>query len=177
MWLNQRNSVNVLLERAKMTGCNGTSTPCPPGFVFTTKDSPSKPSITTTEYRSLVALANFISCWTRPDITYSVNKLCKFMANPGEAHWKTLKHLIRYLAVTLDDGICFDFNNTSSKGLHGYTDSSFADCVDTGRSTLAYVFFYDNAILSWYSKLNTYVTTCTNHSEFPALALGAKEAE
>ena len=35
----------------------------------------------------------------------------------------------------------------------------------------------DNAILSWYSKLNTYVTTSTNHSEYCALALAAKEAE
>jgi hypothetical protein len=95
----------------------------------------------------------------------------------ARAHWRVLKHLIRYLAATLDNGICFDFGSANSKGLHGYTDSSFADCVDTGRSTLAYVFFYDNAILSWYSKLNTYVTTCTNHSEYNALALGAKEAE
>ena len=55
MWLNQRNSINVLLERAKMSDCNGVSTPCPPGFVFTTKDSPSPPnSSTVTEYRSLV---------------------------------------------------------------------------------------------------------------------------
>ena len=81
MRLNQRNSINVLLERAKMVDCNSATIPCPPGFVFTTKDSPSTPNSSVTEYRSLVALANFISCWTRPDITYTVNKLCGFMAN------------------------------------------------------------------------------------------------
>jgi hypothetical protein len=130
-----------------------------------------------------VALANFISCWSRPDITYTVNKLCKYMANPGDAHWRVLKHLIRYLAATRHDGICYDFGEEEKrppnlpKGLHGFTDSSFADCVDTGRSTLAYVFFYGPAIISWYSKLNSYVTTCTNHAEYNALAMGAKEAE
>jgi hypothetical protein len=39
------------------------------------------------------------------------------------------------------------------------------------------VFFYGGAILSWFSKLHTFVTTCTNHSEYAALACGAKEAQ
>jgi hypothetical protein len=42
---------------------------------------------------------------------------------------------------------------------------------------VAYVFYYGGAILSWYSKLFSFVTTNTNHSEYAALALGAKEAQ
>ena len=123
-------------------------------------------------------MANFISCWSRPDITFTVNKLCKYMANPGEVHWKLLKHLLRYLSGTRDLGLYYAFENPAlCAGLHGYTDSSFADCPDTSRSTLAYAFFFDNAIVSWYSKLGSFVTTCTNHAEYNALALGAKEAE
>jgi hypothetical protein len=179
----QTSSINVLLERAKMMDCNPTNTPCPPGTVFSKHDSPvdAASNATTTEYRGLIALANFISCWTRPDITFTVNKLCKFMSNPGEKHWSVLKHLLRYLAGTRATGLIFDFSDSTAPGpnpkLLGYTDSSFADCPDSGRSTLAYVFYYGHAVLSWYSKLNTYVTTCTNHSEYTALALGCKEAE
>jgi hypothetical protein len=62
-------------------------------------------------------------------------------------------------------------------GLHGYTDASYADCPDSSKSTVAYVFYYGGAILSWYSKLFSFVTTNTNHSEYAALALGAKEAQ
>jgi len=176
--ITQSSSINVLLERANMLECNPATTPCVAGTTFSKKDSPAvaDTNTTTSLYRSLVAMANFIACWTRPDITYVVNKLCKFMANPGDTHWKILKHLLRYLAGTRDVGICFDFDK-EGVGLHGYTDSSFADCPDSGRSTLAYIFLYDNAVLSWYSKLNGYVTTSTNHSEYTALALGAKEAE
>ena len=176
--MNQTSTVNVLLERSKMTDCNPVSTPCVAGFVFTKADAAVDPDPqSVTEYRSLIALANFLSCWSRPDITFTVNKLCKFMSYPGEAHWKALKHLIRYLKGSRNDGICYNFGSDSKHSLLGYTDSSFADCVDSGRSTLAYVFFYGQAILSWFSKLNTYVTTCTNHSEYCALAHGAKEAE
>jgi histone deacetylase 1/2 len=177
--LSQRNTITVLLERAKMADCNSVSTPCPPGFVFTKTDCPPvAEEAKIAEYRSLIALANFIACWTRPDIAFTVNKLCKFMNNAGEAHWKVLKHLFRYLKGTLNLKLTYDFTKPSRReGLHGFTDSSFADCTDTGRSTLAYVFFYYNAILSWYSKLNTFVTTSTNHSEYAAMAIGAKEAE
>jgi histone deacetylase 1/2 len=42
---------------------------------------------------------------------------------------------------------------------------------------VAYVFFYGGAILSWFSKLHTFVTTSTNHSEYAALGYGAKEAQ
>lgn len=178
--LSQNNSITVLLERSKMTDSNPTNTPCVSGAIFSKKDSPQDAASnnTITEYRSLIAMANFISCWTRPDITFTVNKLCKFMANPGELHWKYLKHLLRYLSGTRNVGLVFCFDQASDvAGLHGYTDSSFADCTDSGRSTLAYAFLYHGALLSWYSKLNSYVTTCTNHSEYTALALGAKEAE
>ena len=42
---------------------------------------------------------------------------------------------------------------------------------------MAYIFRFDNAVLSWHSKLHTYVTSCTNHSEYAALFSAAKEAQ
>lgn len=36
---------------------------------------------------------------------YSVNKVCQFMQNPLEAHWKAAKRIIRYLSGTLEHGI------------------------------------------------------------------------
>ena len=101
------------------------------------------------------------------------------MSNPGPIHWQALKHLIRYLKGTINVGLFFDFstNNTLVEGLHGYTDSSYADCPDTSKSTIGYIFYYSGAVLSWFSKLHTFVTTSTNHSEYAALAQGAKEAQ
>ena len=179
MHISQANAINNLLERGQMADCNPVSTPCVTGLVFTKKDCPEVPNpSSTTQYRSLIALANFISCWTRPDITFIVNKLCKFMSNPGPVHWQALKHLLRYLKGTAHVGLSYNFSLPSRvPGLHGYTDSSYADCPDTSRSTIAYTFYYGGAILSWYSKLHTYVTTSTNHAEHAALAAGAKEAQ
>ena len=42
---------------------------------------------------------------------------------------------------------------------------------------MAYVFFYEGCPISWKSKLHTYVTTATNHSEYCAGAKAAREAK
>ena len=107
MFISQEHTVDVLLERAKMQDCNPAQTPCPAGTVFTKKDCPASPSPRTTEYASLVALANYLACWTRPDIAFVVNKLCKYMSNPGDVHFQVLKHLLRYLKGK-HKGLCFD---------------------------------------------------------------------
>ncbi len=84
MFISQANTIQVLLERSGLADCNPGLIPCQPGSVFSVKDCPTPTSNRATEYSSLVALANFLACWTRPDIAFAVNKLCKFMANPGE---------------------------------------------------------------------------------------------
>ena len=84
MFISQASTIEVLLERARMTDCNPVPVPCSSGAVFSKKDCPSPPSARATEYASLVALVNFLACWTRPDVVFIVNKLCKFMSNPGD---------------------------------------------------------------------------------------------
>ena len=59
----------------------------------------------------------------------------------------------------------------------GYFDASFADCVDTRRSTVAYAFFFQGAVVSWKTRLYSFVTTSTNHSELVASAMAAREAK
>jgi hypothetical protein len=123
---------------------------------------------------SLIYFAN----WTRPDISYAVSKWCRFMHNPGNEHVVGLKRLVRYLAGTADYGLKIDFSDFDGKlGVYGHYDAAHADCVDTMRSTLAYVFFLSGCPISWHSKLHSLVTTSTNHSEYCAAAKASKEAK
>ena len=92
--------------------------PLQAGMVWTKKDCPDKQESAEncTLYRALVALANFIANWTRPDLTHTVNKLCKFMSNPGPAHWQALKHLLRYLQGTKRQGLSYNFAESKVPG-------------------------------------------------------------
>ncbi|CAJ2661742.1 unnamed protein product [Trifolium pratense] len=55
-------------------------------------------------YRSIVGALQYASL-TRPDISFSVNKVCQFMAHPLETHWKAVKRILRYLKGTANHGL------------------------------------------------------------------------
>ena len=149
--LSQRISIDNLLSRAatSMKSKHPAPTPCVAGFVFTKADCPAvaqpRPA-RMPEFRGLLALANYISVWTRPDITYVVNKLCKSMANPANIHIDALERLLRYLIGTRELGLVYTFDE-SAQPVIAYSDSSHMDCVDSSRSTLAYLFFFYGQLL------------------------------
>ena len=129
-------------------------------------------------YRSITMSMNHAQNWTRPDLTYLVTKVAKFMQAPGEVHIRALKKGLRYLRGRTHLGLVYDFRKRPPRtGVYGFFDASHADDVDTRKSTIAYVFFYSGCAISWKSKLHTYVTTSTNASKLVAAAMAAREAK
>jgi hypothetical protein len=184
MTLDQSKATSTLLSRAGMDSCKPVPTPVATNFVFTKNDCPSTDHETqdlseqAKWYRSILASCIYLSTWTRPDISFSVSKLSKYMHNPGNKHIEALKRLLRFLKGSESRCLCYDFSNgPHTLGVYGYFDASHADDVDTRKSTMAYIFFYFGCPISWNSKLHTYVTTSTNHSEYVASAKAAKEAK
>ena len=182
--LSQAKAIRATVKRAGLDYSNKADTPIVAGASFTKKDCPAREqdrlalASTQTWYRSMLASCIYFCTWTRPDIAFAISKLCKFMQNPGEKHITALKRLLRYLNDTADKGLVFNFSSAPAKqGLYGYYDASFADDVDTRRSTIAYVFFLFGCPISWNSKLHSYITTSTNHSEYCAAARACKEAK
>ena len=78
---------------------------------------------------------------TLPDISHTVGVINRFMHNPGRSHWNAVKHVFKYLAGTKDHNILFGPNSTLV--VVSYTDSDFADCVDSWKSTTGYCFRED----------------------------------
>ena len=103
--LSQRKSIEDLLERANMVNCNPAPTPCVAGFVWTKQDCPKVPLAAHPDmpnYRGLAALA-----LSRGEASFTVNKCCKYMSNPGDKHVAALKRLLRYFAGTKDHGLVY----------------------------------------------------------------------
>lgn len=71
--------------------------------------------IDASKYLLILGSLSYIAIGTRPDISFAVNYLARFLSKPDETHWTALKHLIRYLSGTQNDGIMFE-------GGHGETD-------------------------------------------------------
>nr|GEV40152.1 retrovirus-related Pol polyprotein from transposon TNT 1-94 [Tanacetum cinerariifolium] len=51
----------------------------------------------TVPYSSVVGSLMYAMVCTRPDLAHAVSVVSSFMANPGKAHWKTVKWILRYL--------------------------------------------------------------------------------
>lgn len=51
-------------------------------------------------YRFVVGALQYITI-TRPDICFSVNKVCQFLSQPLEEQWKVVKRISTHLKGTL----------------------------------------------------------------------------
>ncbi|XP_059654940.1 secreted RxLR effector protein 161-like [Cornus florida] len=71
---------------------------------------------------------------TRSDI----GMLGRYQSNPGMHHWKATKKVMRYLQGTKH--YMLTFRKTGELEVIGYSDSDFAGCVDSRRSTFGYLF-------------------------------------
>ena len=76
-----------------------------------------------TLYRQLVGSLIYLTT-TRPDISFAVSIVSRFMSNPKEIHWKEVKRILRYLHGTI--GYDLIYRSTKYFRLIGYTDSDWA---------------------------------------------------
>ena len=96
---------------------------------------------------------------TRLELSFAVHKLAKFSANCGKILFEGLIHLLRYISDNKTLGLKYyaglnysrvtdllrQANIKTKNHLMAFSDSSWQDCPDTGRSTGAYIIF----LLKW----------------------------
>ncbi|KAK6115293.1 hypothetical protein DH2020_007562 [Rehmannia glutinosa] len=107
---------------------------------------------------------------TRPEISLSVNKVCQFMQNPKEHHWKDVKHILRYLAWTLDYGLHLSKASSSVVNMVGFSDADWASNVDDRRPTIGYCVFLGPNLVSWKSKRLYTVSRLSSEAEYRSVA-------
>lgn len=85
-----------LLKRVGMTDCKPVSTPLSASEKLSLYEgTPLGPS-DATHYRSVVGGLQYLTL-TRPDIAFSVNKVCQFLHAPTTIHWAAVKRILRYI--------------------------------------------------------------------------------
>ena len=124
-------------------------------------------------YSSAVGSLMYAMVCSRPDLSYAVSAVSKYMVNPGKEHWKAVQWILRYLRGTTD--VCLQFGRTRD-GVIRYVDANFVGGLDRRRSLTGYVFTIGGCAISWKATLQTTVALSTAEAEYMAITEACKEA-
>lgn len=168
--LNQRKCIVDLLTRTKMLDAKPVSTPLPitPKLTLRSGTLLANPQ----EYRSVVGSLQYLA-FTRPDISFAVNRLSQFMHSPTTEHWQATKRVLRYLAGSHTSGIFLSWQSPLT--LHGFSDVNWAGDTDDYVSKNAYVIYLGSNPVSWSSKKQIAVARSSTEAEYRSVANTASE--
>lgn len=115
----------------------------------------------------------YIAVATRPDIWYAVSRLSSFLDCYRLEHWEATVCVVRYLKGTRSLALVIGGKNPAK--LMGYSDSDYANCVDSSRSIGGYCFSLGSGMISWSSKKQATVADSSCYAEYIALHDAAHE--
>jgi hypothetical protein len=174
LMMHQKKYASEILKRFDMENCNHAVTPSEPRFQLSKCEN--EDSVDPTKFRSLIGSLRYL-CNTRPDLVYSVGIVSRFMENPKVSHLAAVKRILRYVRGTTGCGILFPSCDMGKEcKLIGFTDASWCSDVDDRRSTAGYMFFINNAPISWCSKKEQVVALSSCEAEYIAASMCATQA-
>jgi len=173
--LTQTTYIRSIAKRFNVTRDDAPTTPLPPGLkIEELADSVLLDEHGITEYRAMVGSILYAVHCCRPSCAHAVHILSRKLHAPTKADFKLARGVIAYLLST--DEIGLTYNGNKPKALEGFSDADWAGDLTTGRSTSGFVFFKNNAAISWSSQLQPTVAHSTANAEYCALSEAGKEA-
>jgi hypothetical protein len=169
LFVHQQKYLTDLFHKFQMTDCKAAPTPIATTTPLSTdsNDALSDP----TPFRSLVGALQYAT-FTRPDITFAVNRVCQFMHKPSNVHFVATKRILRYLKGTLHKGVLFQ---PGPLALTAFTDADWAGDPLDRRSTFGVVVFLGHNLITWLAKKQHTVSHSSTEAEYRSLATGVAE--
>ena len=162
---------NVLI-RFGMENCKSMATPVDADAKFVSLPK-NEEAVDVTLYQAVIGSLNYAAICTRPDLSTAVGILSKFMQCPGNEHWVGVKRVLRYVRGTLNYGLVYRHSEVFQ--LEAYSDSDWAGCKDSRKSTSGLVCRLGNCTISWRSKKQPIVALSSTEAEYVALCAASQE--
>ena len=174
MILHQAKYATEILRKFEMLDCNSSVTPADTRAKI--EEDTGSDAVDSTIFRQLIGSLRYL-CQTRPDISYAVGYVSRFMSKPLKCHLLAAKRILRYINGTIHYGVVFPYSKDNGKlELSGFSDADWCgDKVDR-RSTSGYLFKFQNAPVSWCSKKQSVIALSSCEAEYVAGSLAACQA-
>ncbi|KAL6220064.1 hypothetical protein ACLB2K_007822 [Fragaria x ananassa] len=163
IFISQRKYALEIIEDAGLLGTS-IDTPMERGLRFSDKSDLLKDQ---GRFRMLVGRLIYLTV-PRPDITYVVHVLSRFMHQPRKAHMEAKLRVVCYLKNAPGQDIFFSSNNDLR--LRAFYDSDWAGCPLTRRSTSGYCVFLGPSLICWRSKRHKTISLSSAEAEYRVMA-------
>lgn len=155
-----------------MDHCNPVQIPMDAGLKLAKFEN--EKDIDAMSYRRIIGCFRYL-LHTRPDLSYCIGVLSRYMVSPKESHGSAVKQCLRYLKGTTSFGLTFERSKETPK-LVGYSDSSYNMDPDDGRSTIGHIFYLGKSPITWCSQKQDTVALSSCEDEFMAGTEAARQA-
>lgn len=161
----QRKYALELLEETGQLACKAMTVPMEPNIRLSQSDG--ELLTDPTSYRRLIGKLLYLTI-TRPNISYSVNRLSQFMSAPRSTHMKAAQRILQYIKGAPGQGLFF--SSKLALQIKGFADSDWATCPDSRRSVSGFCIFLGSSLVSWKSKKQAVVSRSTAEAEYRSMA-------
>jgi hypothetical protein len=163
--LSQEKYISDVLRRVGMGECKAVTTPLSTSEKLSISEGDLLSDSDATKYRSMVGALQYVTI-TRPDISFSVNKVCQFLHAP--MHLTAVKRIFRYLKHTISLGL--RLVNSGSTLVSAFADADWAGCPDDRRSTGGHAVFLGSNLVAWSARKQATISRSSTKAEYKSLA-------
>ncbi|KAL0413288.1 UNVERIFIED_CONTAM: Retrovirus-related Pol polyprotein from transposon TNT 1-94 [Sesamum radiatum] len=110
---------------------------------------------------------------TRLGVAYALSVTSRYQACVGEAHWRAVKGILKYLKMTKDMFLIYGGGELI---LEGYSDTSFQSDDDDSKSQSGFLFKLNGGVVAWKSSKQDTTTDSTTETEYITASEAAKKA-
>ncbi|XP_031120833.1 uncharacterized protein LOC116024069 [Ipomoea triloba] len=168
--LNQHKYIHNLIELAGLQNANDADTPMEVNVKYRKDEGELLPDPFL--YRQLVGRLIYLTI-TRPNISYAIHIVSKFMHSPRHLHLAAVRRIVRYLIGSPTRGLFFPKQSTLH--LTAYSDADWAGCPDTRKSITRWCVFLGDALISWKCKKQESVSKSSTEAEYRAMSTACSE--
>lgn len=171
IFIHQLSYIEKLLNKFNLNECKPNSIPADPHTILEKGEGEPEKNI---PYREAVGSLMHLATVSRPDISFAVSLVSRFLNSYNETHWNAVKKIFKYLKETKEYGIYY-IQSSDPNIVMGYSDADFANDPNTRRSVTGYVFIKNGGAVTWACQKQQTVALSTTEAEFMAACAATKE--
>ena len=168
-WLNQKSYIETILHALKMSKCNLARTPMEAQLKLVKDGKEDEENLS--QFRSLIGNLRYLIN-TRPDITYSMNYLRRYMNKPSSEHMSAAKRILRHIKGTSSFGKRYE-RGRKNYSIQGFSDSDFVGDSDGRKGTTGQVFFIGNSAITWNTVKQSVVALSSCEAKYIAASVAS----